>query len=221
MGGSRNQMDMELAHLRENYTKGGLAERDLHKNPIEQFRIWFEQAKSAKITEPNAMTLATATADGIPSARIVLLKGFDEQGFVFFTNYESPKGEDLEENPNVALVFYWAELERQVRISGTAAKTSREVSEAYFATRPRDSQLGAWASEQSTVIPNRRFLEEQLESLTKWYEGQEIPAPPYWGGYRVRPEAIEFWQGRHSRLHDRLVFTRVDESKWEIERLSP
>jgi pyridoxamine 5'-phosphate oxidase len=214
-------MDMELAHLRENYVKGGLAERDLHKNPFEQFRIWFDQAQSAQITEPNAMTLATATLDGAVSARIVLLKHFDAQGFVFFTNYQSLKGVELEENPHVALLFYWAELERQVRISGTATKTSREESEAYFATRPRESQLGAWASEQSTVVPNRHFLEEQLASLTKWYEGQEIPAPPYWGGYRVRPEAIEFWQGRHSRLHDRLVFTRVDESKWEIERLSP
>ena len=214
-------MDMELAHLRENYTKGGLAERDLHKNPFEQFRIWFEQAQSAKITEPNAMTLATATLDGIPSARIVLLKHFDEQGFVFFTNYESQKADELEENPNVALIFYWAELERQVRITGTVDKTSREEAETYFAKRPRASQLGAWASEQSTVVPGRQVLEEQLASLTKWYEGQEIPAPPYWGGYRVRPEAIEFWQGRESRLHDRLVFNRLDESKWEIERLSP
>ncbi len=214
-------MDMELAHLRENYTKGGLAERDLHQNPFEQFRIWFEQAQSAKITEPNAMTLATATPDGIPSARIVLLKHFDEQGFVFFTNYESRKGGEMEENPNVALVFYWAELERQVRIAGTVVKTSRGESEAYFAQRPRASQLGAWASEQSTVVKNRQFLEEQLTSLTKWYEGQEIPAPPYWGGYRVQPEVIEFWQGRHSRLHDRLVFSRVNESKWQIERLSP
>ena len=214
-------MDMELAHLRENYIKGGLAERDLHKNPFEQFRIWFEQAQSAKITEPNAMTLATATLDGIPSARIVLLKHFDEQGFVFFTNYESQKADELEENPNVALIFYWAELERQVRITGTVDKTSREEAETYFAKRPRASQLGAWASEQSTVVPGRQVLEEQLASLTKWYEGQEIPAPPYWGGYRVRPEAIEFWQGRESRLHDRLVFNRLDESKWEIERLSP
>ncbi len=214
-------MDMELAHLRENYIKGGLAERDLHKNPFEQFRLWFEQAQSAQITEPNAMTLATATPDGIPSARIVLLKYFDQQGFVFFTNYESQKGEELEENPNVALVFYWAELERQVRITGAVVKTPREESEAYFALRPRASQLGAWASEQSTVVPNRQFLEEQLASLEIWYESQEIPAPPYWGGYRVRPEVIEFWQGRHSRLHDRLVFSRVDESKWEIERLAP
>jgi len=213
-------MDMELAHLRENYTKGGLAERDLHKNPFEQFRIWFEQAQSAKLTEPNAMTLATSTPDGIPSARIVLLKHFDEEGFVFSTNYESQKGEELEENPNVALVFYWAELERQVRITGFAEKTSREESEKYFATRPRESQLGAWASEQSTVVPGRKFLEEQLTSLTKWYEDQEIPTPPYWGGYRVKPDTIEFWQGRPSRLHDRLLFTRVD-SKWEIERLSP
>jgi pyridoxamine 5'-phosphate oxidase len=214
-------MDMELAHLRENYIKGGLAERDLHKNPFEQFRIWFKQAQSAAIKEPNAMTLATATADGIPSARIVLLKGFDERGFVFFTNYESQKGEELEENPNAALVFYWAELERQVRIAGTVTKTSREESEAYFATRPVESRLSTWASEQSTVIASRKVLEEQVASLAKWYEGQEVPPPPYWGGYRVSPEIFEFWQGRPNRLHDRLAFTRIDESKWEIERLAP
>ena len=214
-------MDMELAGLRENYIKGGLAERDLLKDPIDQFRRWFAEAQAAQIREPNAMTLATATPDGIPSARVVLLKGFDDRGFVFFTNYQSRKGEELEENPHAALVFYWGELERQVRITGTVTKTSREESEAYFASRPVPAQIGAWVSEQSSVIANRKILEDQYTALAQWYEGQEIPAPPHWGGYRVSPETIEFWQGRPSRLHDRILFTRIDESKWEIERLSP
>ncbi len=214
-------MDMELAALRRNYTKGGLGDRDLRPNPIEQFRIWFQQALESKLPEPNAMTLATATPDGIPSARMVLLKHFDEAGFVFFTNYDSQKGQELEENPNAALVFYWAELERQVRITGKAAKTSREESEAYFAKRPVPSQIGAWASEQSTVVPNRKTLEEQATALAKWYEGVEIPAPPYWGGFRIAPVTIEFWQGRPDRLHDRFRYTRTEQSKWQIERLAP
>jgi pyridoxamine 5'-phosphate oxidase len=214
-------MDMELAGLRENYIKGGLAERDLLKDPLDQFRRWFAEAQAAQIREPNAMTLATATPDGIPSARVVLLTGFDDRGFVFFTNYQSRKGEELEENPHAALVFYWGELERQVRITGTVTKTSREKSEAYFASRPVPAQIGAWVSEQSSVIPNRKILEDQYTALAQWYEGQEIPAPPHWGGYLVSPETIEFWQGRPSRLHDRILFTRIDESKWEIERLSP
>src|SRR5258708_28975009 len=155
-------MDMELAGLRENYVKGGLSERDLHKNPIEQFRLWFAQAQAMQLKEPNAMVVATSTPDGIPSARVVLLKGFDEHGFVFFTNYESQKGEELEENPHAALVFYWAELERQVRVAGSVTKTSREESEAYFATRPRVSQIGAWVSEQRTVIESRKVLEDQF-----------------------------------------------------------
>jgi pyridoxamine 5'-phosphate oxidase len=214
-------MDMELAGLRENYIKGGLAERDLLKDPLDQFRRWFAEAQAAQIREPNAMTLATATPDGIPSARVVLLKGFDDRGFVFFTNYQSRKGEELEENPHAALVFYWGELERQVRITGTVTKTPREESEAYFASRPVPAQIGAWVSEQSSVIANRKILEDQYTALAQWYEGQEIPAPPHWGGYLVSPETIEFWQGRPSRLHDRILFTRIDESKWEIERLSP
>jgi pyridoxamine 5'-phosphate oxidase len=214
-------MDMELASLRESYTKGGLGERDLRKNPFEQFRVWFEQAQAAEIIEPNAMTLATATPDGIPSARMVLLKGFDERGFAFFTNYESQKGRELAENPHAALVFYWAELERQVRITGTVTKTSQAESEAYWSTRPVASQLGAWVSEQSTVVPNRKVLEEQMAALEKWYEDVEIPAPPYWGGYRVAPETIEFWQGRPNRLHDRFRYTKAGEGKWQIERLSP
>jgi pyridoxamine 5'-phosphate oxidase len=214
-------MDMELAGLRGSYTKGGLGERDLRKSPFDQFRLWFEQAQAAQIVEPNAMTLATATPDGIPSARVVLLKGFDERGFAFFTNYESQKGRELAENPHAALVFYWAELERQVRITGTVTKTSPEESEAYWSTRPAASQLGAWVSEQSTVVPNRKVLEEQMAALEKWYEAVEIPTPPYWGGYRVAPETIEFWQGRPNRLHDRLRYTKTGEGKWQIDRLAP
>jgi pyridoxamine 5'-phosphate oxidase len=167
------------------------------------------------------MTLATAGAEGVPSARIVLLKGLDDRGFVFFTNYESQKGEELEENPHAALVFYWAELERQVRITGAVEKTSREESETYFATRPRIAQIGAWVSEQSTVIESRRVLEDQFTALEQWYEGQEIGPPPHWGGYRVEPEIIEFWQGRPGRLHDRLRYVRTGETAWEIERLAP
>ena len=211
---------MGLADLREQYTKGGLRERDLRPSPFEQFQLWFDQAVAAQLKEPNAMCLATASAEGIPSARIVLLKGMDDRGFVFFSNYESQKGEELEENPHAALVFYWAELERQVRITGSVEKVTREETEIYFATRPRESQLGAWVSEQSVVISGRKALEEQMAALEKWYEGSEIPAPPNWGGYRVIPEAIEFWQGRPGRLHDRLRY-RLEDGKWTIERLAP
>ena len=210
-----------LADLRKSYERDELDEASCADDPLRQFEVWLEQAIKAQLPEPNAMTLATASADGIPSARMVLLKGMDERGFVFYTNYESQKGEELEENPHAALVFYWADLERQVRISGTVSKVSREETEAYFATRPKSSQLSAWASEQSTVLPSRKTLEEQVTALEQWYEGQEISAPPYWGGYRVSPEIIEFWQGRPNRLHDRLVYTKTDEGKWEIERLAP
>ena len=172
---------MGLADLREEYTKGGLNERDLLPNPFEQFQLWLDQAIGAELKEPNAMCLATADGHGYPSARIVLLKGTDERGFAFYTNYESRKGEELEENPHAALVFYWAELERQVRVVGTVEKVTREETEAYFATRPRDSQLGAWVSEQSAVISGRKALEEQKSALEKWYEGLEIPAPPELG----------------------------------------
>jgi pyridoxamine 5'-phosphate oxidase len=211
---------MGLAELRKEYTKGGLNERDLRPNPFEQFQLWLDQAIAAELKEPNAMCLATADADGFPSARMVLLKGVDERGFTFYTNYESRKGEELEENPHAALVFYWAELERQVRIAGAVEKVTREETEAYFATRPRESQLGAWVSEQSAVISGRKTLEEQTVALEKWYEGLEIPAPPNWGGYRVKPDEIEFWQGRPGRLHDRLRYG-LEEGKWLVERLAP
>jgi pyridoxamine 5'-phosphate oxidase len=211
---------MELAELRKEYTKGGLKERDLRPNPFEQFQLWLDQAIAAELKEPNAMCLATADADGSPSARMVLLKGVDERGFTFYTNYESRKAEELEENPRAALVFYWSELERQVRITGSVEKVTREETEAYFAMRPRESQLGAWVSEQSAVISGRKALEERKTALEKWYEGMEIPAPPNWGGYRVKPDEIEFWQGRPGRLHDRLRYGWED-GKWIVERLAP
>jgi pyridoxamine 5'-phosphate oxidase len=170
---------------------------------------------------PNAMTLATATKDGTPSARVVLLKDFDESGFVFYTNYDSAKGKELDENPVAALCFYWSELGRQIRISGTVTKTSREESEAYFHTRPIDSQLGAWASDQSEVIAGRAVLEAKMEEMSTKYKDKIIPLPPYWGGYRVAPVVIEFWQNRSSRLHDRIRYRLVDRTRWVVERLAP
>ncbi len=197
-----------------------LNEKDADPNPFKQFEKWFKQAEAAVPILPNAMTLATASRDSVPSARVVLLKDFDERGFVFYTNCESPKGKELGENAVASLCFYWAELGRQVRITGTVSRTSREESEAYFHTRPVDSQLGAWASNQSEVISSRDVLEARMEDLVRKYEGKEIPLPPYWGGYRVAPFVLEFWQSRPSRLHDRLRYTRT-EREWVIERLAP
>jgi pyridoxamine 5'-phosphate oxidase len=198
-----------------------LTESNVDPNPFKQFHIWFKQAESAGSKLPNAMTLATATRDGVPSARMVLLKGFDERGFVFYTNYESQKGIELQENPVAALNFYWSVLDRQVRITGHTTKTSLEESEEYFHTRPVDSQLGAWASRQSEVISSREALEERMRQLMSEYDGKQIPLPPYWGGFRLSPLSIEFWQNRASRLHDRLRYTRQDNDNWLIERLSP
>lgn len=212
---------MSLSDLRREYTLAGLKESDLDPNPFKQFDIWFQQALAAGLPEPNAMTLATATLDGKPSARIVLLKGFDEGGFVFFTNYESQKGRELLANPRAALVCYWIELERQVRISGGVSRVSAEESEEYFQSRPLGSQLGAWASQQSEVVGERKILEDKLEQLTREYQTKPVPVPPHWGGYRVAPETLEFWQGRPNRLHDRLRYTRQSGSQWLIERLSP
>jgi pyridoxamine 5'-phosphate oxidase len=212
---------MSLSDLRREYTLAGLKESDLDSNPFKQFDKWFQQALAAGLPEPNAMTLATATLAGKPSARIVLLKGFDERGFVFFTNYESQKGRELLANPQAALVCYWIELERQVRISGRVSRVSAEESEEYFQSRPLGSQLGAWASQQSEVVGGRKTLEERLEQLTREYQTKPVPLPPYWGGYRVAPETIEFWQGRPNRLHDRLRYTLQANSHWLIERLSP
>jgi pyridoxamine 5'-phosphate oxidase len=214
-------MDKTIADLRKDYTLEGLSKIEIDPNPFIQFKKWFDQALAAQLPEPNAMTIATATPEGTPSARMVLLKDFDQRGFVFFTNYNSHKGQELAENPQAALVFWWAELERQVRISGYVEKVSETESDQYFHSRPANSRLGAWVSNQSEVIESREVLEQRLGEFQNKYENQEIPRPSHWGGLRVIPSEIEFWQGRSSRLHDRLLYTRLDDSSWKIERLSP
>lgn len=213
-------MARDPADLRREYTRAGLRRSDVARDPTEQFRRWFEETLAADLHEPNAMIVATATPEGRPSARVVLLKGFDERGFVFYTNYEGRKAREMEENPRAALLFYWGELERQVRVEGTVARVSGEESDAYFATRPRGSRLGAWASEQSRVVGGREVLEDRLEKLEQEHEGSDIPRPAFWGGYRVAPEAFEFWQGRENRLHDRISYHR-EGTGWRIERLQP
>jgi pyridoxamine 5'-phosphate oxidase len=210
-----------LADLRKNYSLGSLDAADADRNPFRQFDAWFAQAVDAQLPEPNTMTLATVDSRGRPSARIVLIKVVDERGFVFFTNYESRKGHELAENPFASLLFYWIELERQVRIEGTVVKTSEAESDQYFHSRPLGSRIGAWASEQSQVIESRAVLEAREKEISAQY-GDHPPRPPHWGGYRLIPDAIEFWQGRPSRLHDRLLYTRsADSSDWQIARLSP
>jgi pyridoxamine 5'-phosphate oxidase len=199
----------------------GLRETDVDADPFQQFRCWLDQAVAAQLPQPLGMTLATATADGRPSARLVLLRGCDERGFVFFTNYESRKALELANNPQAALVFYWAELDRQVRIEGTVERVSAEESDAYFRSRPWGSRLGAWASPQSQVIASRDVLERSMEELTARYPDSDVPRPPYWGGYRVIPVSIEFWQGQANRLHDRLRYRRRDGDSWLLERLAP
>jgi pyridoxamine 5'-phosphate oxidase len=210
----------KIADLRKNYTQAGLLETDVAADPFQQFQLWFEQAVAANLLEPNAMTIATVTAEGKPSARIVLLKGFDEHGFVFYTNYDSQKGVELQQCPYAALVFLWGDLERQVRIEGKVELVEIEEATAYFHSRPASSQLGAWASDQSTVIANRSILETRLQQLETEYIEREIPKPAHWGGFRVVPTEIEFWQGRPSRLHDRLRYQLVD-GVWKIDRLAP
>ncbi|RME67628.1 MAG: pyridoxamine 5'-phosphate oxidase [Verrucomicrobia bacterium] len=210
-----------IADLRRDYSRGALDEDSVERDPFVQFDTWLNDAIRADLPDPTAMTLATADADGRPGARTVLLKGFDQRGFVFFTNYESRKGRHLAENPQAALLFAWYALERQVEITGPVERVSDEESDAYFESRPISSQIGAWASRQSTVIEGRGALEREVERLMKQYRGRAVPRPPFWGGFRVVPETIEFWQGRPSRLHDRLRFTRIDEANWRIERLSP
>ncbi|MBN3852635.1 MULTISPECIES: pyridoxamine 5'-phosphate oxidase [unclassified Paraburkholderia] len=212
-----------LADLRKNYSLGSLDAADVDADPIRQFQAWFAQALDAQLPEPNAMTVATVDAEGRPAARILLIKGVDERGFVFFTNYDSRKGHELTANPNAALLFHWVELERQVRIEGRVEKTSAAESDAYYQSRPLGSRIGAWASEQSAVIQDRAQLEAREREISAQY-GDAPPRPPHWGGYRLVPTAIEFWQGRPSRLHDRIRYTRDSaqaDAAWRIERLAP
>ncbi|HKI01041.1 MAG TPA: pyridoxamine 5'-phosphate oxidase [Thermoanaerobaculia bacterium] len=214
-------MSMNVADIRREYARAGLSEEDLAADPVEQFRLWLEQVQAVEPLELTAMTLATADPEGRPSARVVLLKGFDERGFVFFTNYESHKARELTANPRAALVFYWAVLDRQVRIEGTVERTSREESEAYFDSRPRGSRLGAWASPQSRPVSGRQEIERLLEDAAGRFADGDIPLPDFWGGFRVRHETVELWQGRPNRLHDRLRYVREPEGGWRIERLAP
>jgi pyridoxamine 5'-phosphate oxidase len=210
-----------LESLRSNYALSGLHETDLLGNPFQQFQLWLEQAIAAELPEPNAMTLATLSEEGKPIARMVLLKGLDEKGFVFYTNYDSAKGKQLTETDSAALVFWWAGLERQVRVEGMVEKVSSEESDAYFQSRPKASQLGAWASPQSQVIENRDVLEKRLAQLEEKYATEKVPRPPHWGGFRVIPIAIEFWQGRPSRLHDRIRYEFDEKGDWFYQRLAP
>ena len=207
--------------LRVEYARGTLTESDALPDPAAQFARWFDEARAAGLPEINAMTLATAGAGGAPSARVVLLKDFDARGFVFFTNYDSRKGRELAANPRAALCFYWQPLERQVRVDGTVVRTSRAESEAYFRTRPVAAQLGAWASRQSEPVASRAELERRQAELAQQFAGRDVPLPDHWGGYRVVPHSVEFWQGRPSRLHDRLLYTRADDGRWVLQRLSP
>jgi pyridoxamine 5'-phosphate oxidase len=209
-----------VTHLRKDYALAQLTEATSDADPVRQFDRWLGQALAADLPEPYAMTLATATPAGLPSARVVLLRQFDERGFVFYTNYASRKGRELAANPHAALVFYWPQLERQVRIEGRVGQVSAAESDAYFAGRPRRSRLGALASEQSTVIPDREVLEERMRELECRYPGEEVPRPPHWGGYLLAPTALEFWQGRQSRLHDRIRYEREGPG-WKRFRLSP
>ena len=210
----------EIAALRENYIKGTLIVSDASLSPIEQFQIWFDEAISSELLEPNAFVLSTVSNEGKPSSRIVLLKGLDD-GFKFYTNYLSRKGTELIENSNACITFFWAELERQVRIEGLMEKVSAEESDEYFQSRPRGSQIGAWTSNQSMVIENREILEDREKYLITKFGDNLIPRPPHWGGYRLVPTYIEFWQGRPSRLHDRIAYTSSENGEWKIERLSP
>ena len=214
-------MNQSIADIRKEYAAMSLLETDVANNPIAQFDTWWQQALQSQVIEPNAMTVATASADGVPAARILLLKGFSNNGFVFFTNYNSYKAMNLHENPKACLVFFWPELERQVRITGLVSKVPERESDAYFASRPEGSRIGAWASQQSSVVPSREWLDEQYAAKKKEFEGREIPRPPHWGGYVVRPVVVEFWQGRPSRLHDRIQYSLQEDGTWKIERLSP
>jgi len=210
-----------IADLRKEYRLQSLSEKDITKDPLLQFEKWWKEALQAGVDEANAMTLATASADGMPDARIVLLKGLDEKGFTFFTNYESAKGQQLLENPRACLVFFWRELERQVRISGLAVLASERESDEYFNSRPEGSRIGAWSSPQSSVIDDRAWLEQNEKMILEQFAGKTIVRPSHWGGYRIRPTHIEFWQGRPNRLHDRIRYSLQKNGSWTIERLAP
>ena len=214
-------MTTTIAEIRKDYSSKSLLEGDVAADPIKQFETWWNEALNAKIDEANAMTLATASSDGLPSARIVLLKGFNESGFMFFTNYKSFKGTQLEENPKACLVFFWKELERQVRITGVVQKASNGASDAYFKSRPFESQVGAWVSPQSQVIESRGWLQLNYDKLFSENDKRDLQRPAHWGGYLVKPVIIEFWQGRPGRLHDRIQYTLEESGDWKIERLAP
>jgi pyridoxamine 5'-phosphate oxidase len=212
---------MNLSDMRREYTQRGLSRDDLSPSPIHQFARWFQDAVDGQLLEPNAMTLATVGAAGRPTARTVLLKYFDESGFVFFTNKESRKARQMAENPNVALLFCWVGLERQVAMTGTAEEVSAVESMRYFLSRPRESQIAAWVSQQSHVISSRKILLMKFDEMRRKFRDGKVPLPDHWGGYRVRPVTIEFWQGRENRLHDRFQYSRTDDGSWRIERLAP
>ena len=214
-------MTSYIADLRKDYSLQILLEKDLASNPMSQFAIWWDQVLKTEIVEPNAMTLATASSDGMPSARVVLLKGFDENGFVFYTNYKSYKAIQIDENPKACLVFFWKEIEKQVRVVGLVSKIPPYESDEYFASRPQGSRIGAWASPQSQVIESRDWLDIRNNELTKEMKNSKINRPGHWGGYVVKPIIVEFWQGRSSRLHDRIQYTLNDDGDWKIERLAP
>ena len=214
-------MEESIAGMRAEYSQPEFNESEVERDPFVQFRQWFDRAVAANLLHPNAMTLATATPDGRPSARIVLLKDFNEDGFVFYTNFHSRKGQELDQNPSASLVFWWPELERQVRIEGRVEKVANDEADGYFKTRPRGSQLAAWASEQSQRIDDRARLERRFSELAAKYQDREIPRPPNWGGYRLQPRSIEFWQGRSNRLHDRLRYVLSEDGDWQLERLAP
>ena len=213
-------MNKQIADIRTDYKLKSLSESEVSNNPFTQFGVWWNEAIQANLEEVNAMTLSTATKDGRPSSRIMLLKGYDEKGFVFFTNYESNKGKNIAENPYVSLLFFWKELERQVRIEGTIEKLETEYNDEYFNSRPVGSRIGAWASKQSRPIESRSVLEADFKEFANQFDGIDVPRPDHWGGYRVIPNKIEFWQGRSNRLHDRIVY-ELDNAAWRIKRLSP
>lgn len=212
--------DLNIANLRKNYELKALSESEISENPFSQFAIWFNEAIECRIDEPNAMALATVAPDGFPGNRIVLLKGFSGEGFSFFTNYNSSKGQDLVHNNKAALLFFYKEMERQIRITGTVKKISEANSVEYFASRPKESRIAAWVSEQSSIIPGRHILEERFNELSETYSTSEVPKPPHWGGYILHPLSFEFWQGRTNRLHDRILY-RLNDNIWQCVRLAP